>query len=90
MISGSIKNIEYKKGDIVVYTGYDIKHEGMNRRNTTPMIFEIIVIDDISRAWYGDDCVGTGYIRLANEFEIEWYKKITNPRKEKLNVINKM
>lgn len=88
MISGSNKNIEYKKDDIVVYTGYDSKYEGMTRRNTTPPIFKIIKVDDLSRAWYGDDCIGTGNIRLANELEIEWFNKITNPRKEKLENLN--
>lgn len=82
----AIKERTFSAGDIVAYKRYDYEDD----RDTTPPFFEIIKVDDLSRAWYGDDCIGTAYIRHATEFEIEWYKRITNPRKTKLNNLNNL
>lgn len=85
MISGTVNN-DFKPGDIVVYTGFDAKRGEIY--STTPPIFKIIKVDDLSRAWHGDNCIGTANIRLANEFEKKWFRDITNPRKAKLEKLN--
>lgn len=85
----NIKEKTFSAGDIVAYKRYDYE-DGSSGRDTTPPFFEIIKVDDLSRAWYGDDCIGTAYIRHATEFEIEWYKRITNPRKTKLDKLNNL
>ena len=79
---------EFKVGDIVVYQSYDI--EFGRDKDKTPPIFKIIRIDDLSRVWYGNDCIGISHIRHANDWENKWYKEITNPRKQKLLKINKV
>ena len=78
--------MKFKSGDIVVYTSYNLK-DG-EEYDFTPPIFEIIKVDDLSRAWHGNDCIGTAYIRFANNIETKWFKDITNPRKAKLNILN--
>lgn len=83
---------EFKSGDIVVYKGYDIQfgEQVEDWDEFTPPIFKIIKVDDLGRAWWGNDCVGIAYLRDANEYEIAWFKDITNPRKKKLDFLNNL
>ena len=75
-------NYDFEIGDLVVFRLYDLRLG--KDPDSVPPFFQIEKIDDMGRVWYDNECIGISYIRYANDFEINWYKKITNPRKQKL------